>query len=185
MNKAYLDFELNKINFKNITLNKYEEKERDIELAGFIKSNYDNIVDNEVLLSNIHKKIINKSQMIKDVLTYELLYYTNKENRTTKEEVIDYVMKSLKRYQRIVAGFDLEDDEWIIYDSNNKRFKINNIENKVVLYNTCSYSNYSSTKMLINLITKYIKRNLDLNTDYEIIQDQNNKVSFVVLMIKF
>lgn len=162
----------------------YHEKPDVVE---HIHSNFNKILDNDVFAFNLFKQIINPAFVIKHLLEYELLCHVPDKKISDISVFINTIQCELKKYQGIVGGYDIEDDNWIVSDNTQNgsgRFKLT--DKQKCIYNTVeqAYSN-SSLRSFLEKFTDYIKRYADENIELKckIIDDDDNEISWIVFII--
>jgi hypothetical protein len=159
-----------------------------ITMASFIRSNCVDIRSNENMLFSVYKKIIPYEKILKDILTYEFLFYEPKDSEKvgTIDELINLSISELKKYQGIVGGFYIEDMEWLQCTSD-IRFKIK--PNQKIIYNTietCGSTDRDNVLFLkdfVNHMKRFIN-NDKITMSNKIFDDENNEISWILLVFE-
>lgn len=159
-----------------------------IQMASFIRTNCVDIKSNENMLFSVYRKIIPYEKILKDVLTYEFLFYEPKETEKvgTIDELINLSMSELKKYQGIIGGFYIEDTEWLRCETDS-RFKIK--PNQKIIYNTIETSgsterdNLLFLKNFVNHMKRFVN-NDKIFMSYKIFDDKNNEISWILLVFE-
>jgi hypothetical protein len=146
-------------------------------------------IDTE-LLKLYHNEIMTDNQRIKDILTFELLNYQPTDNHKSDSisELINITLNELKRYQNIVDECYFEDDEWIICNDNQNRFKMK--YNQMGVYNTINVVKYYKSKqglflkMFVKHINKFIFSNSKIIFDYKIYEDEGLKIKWILFLFE-
>ena len=167
----------------NNILNKFE-----------ITYNFNNTENNNILIDinydeqyirSEHNKIVDIKQCINEILYYQLLNPDTPENKLYKEEdIINFIIKTLEKYQLTTGGEMIEDTEWTVETNSSKRFKIK--ENESILYNTIINKD-NKTKLFMKNLMKYLKKYIDEDIffiDYKIINDELIDLYFIIIFIK-
>lgn len=157
-------------------------------LLTHIKTNFESIKLDDHELLTIHNKIMHKSTMIKNILTYELLYYVPQpsEQIETVQELSQLLISLLQRFQGVVGGFGIEDMQWILHNTTSTRFLIE--DKTLVLANTTTkvklYDGEISKFMdnVIDYASRYIK-NENLCINAKIINDYKNEIYWICIII--
>jgi len=154
------------------------------ELTNIIHE-YTHACDNDVEYAfTIFKKIVPYEKIIHELLTYDLLTYTSPVKVCSLDQFINIAIFALKKFQYRVGGYDIEDEEWILVDNNNQRFKIKN--NNKILYNSIGET-YNTTELewFLENITKYIQSHADekvFTVKNKIIEDEHHCISWVLFV---
>ena len=193
MEESYKKFSEKIYKFAEINLFKINNQIEIINISKNIHNNFENIVNNNTdeLINLYYEKIICKEKKIKDLLTYDLIYYQPEESDkiSTLEEIKNLAINELKKYQQIVGGYFLEDDVWIVVDNINPSERLKIRDNQIALYNTCNIklSNEPNQIWFIETFLKYIKKfiyNNSIKVKYDIFEDTNNNIAFVVIIFE-
>lgn len=156
----------------------------DTELGNFIKDNMLQIINNDILLMNIIKKIIPHDKLIKELMIFELLNSdpTNKINDML--ELIKTMQTELFKYNKLTEDIGFEDYIWLNCNKTT-RFKLKN--NQMAIFNTIPSYLYDDDKVewfmekFTDHIQKYISDD-SINVDYKIINDEINGVGWVLFI---
>lgn len=137
---------------------------------------------NENDICEIQKYITTQEKMEKEILTYHLINYTPKSKITNFDEIIEFTIKMLKRYQYKVGGYDIEDKDWIRINGENNRFVLK--KNQVLLYNSiasCDLKN--ETKRFMKYFTEYINRHFTGHPiKFKICENEKYKIHWIVII---
>jgi hypothetical protein len=139
---------------------------------------------NELL--NIFETIVPVKRFFKEIKTFEFLFIEPTEKVNTPEKLLDIAKITLKKYQYLVGGYNIEDIEWNIITESN----IFNIKNgEFLLVNTIDENKAYSKELLwfMEKITILLKKYVDNNKikiKYQIIDDENNKICWLVFIVK-
>lgn len=85
-------------------------------------------------LYELYKLITPTKYIIHDLLKYELMNISPLRVQVNVESFIELAMFYLNRYQHKAGGFSLEDSDWTVYTSSNKKYDIN--DNIVIFENS-------------------------------------------------
>ena len=161
-----------------------------IQIANNIKNNKNEIFSDIETLKNYHSQIITKAKMIKEILTYEMLFYNPSDKISTTNELIQICLDQLKQYQGIVGGYTIEDDTWLSIEVDNPRFKLK--KSQIGIYNTIKIDDCYDSDLIWFLkkftihIRKFIDPNLNLITfDYKLYEDSNNSIGWVLFVCEY
>ena len=176
------------VDFMPHELYKYASTNNSSDIAHLINMNLGHIKENDALLFNLYKKIKTKEEMYKDLLTYELINSDIEDkNKISKlDRLIKFTKNEFKKYQGIVGGYHIEDMEWGF--CNRKRFKLKNTQH--ALFNTIGIkyiSNDNDLDFLDNFknhIRKYISSSLSVKVYYKIINDNSNKIGWILFIFE-
>lgn len=160
--------------------------ECDRNMATYIHKNYVELLKNDQMLSDVHKKIITKQQMIKDIFTYDFLCYKPDidEKVSTIDKLANLTKMELARYQGVVGGYGIEDDEWL---NCTERFKLKS--NQRGIFNTCHQKlikNDDHTWFMRKII-KHMKKFIDtddIDIDYKMFDDEFNEIAWIVIVFE-
>jgi hypothetical protein len=137
---------------------------------------------------DIFKKIISKNYIIKNIVEYEFNNYTPDIKLSNMDDIIKLCLTDISKYQNVIGGFDLEDNEWIFSDEIEfKRFDLK--PNQKLIYNTLSQNNRNKENhYFIKKFVKYIKRHIDpesrINIYHKLIDDNVNEICWVVIVFE-
>ncbi len=155
-------------------------------IADVIRSTSNEIFINTDLLQEYHKQIISNTQMIKDVLTYEFLFYNPPDKIFNMNDLIDMAKKELVRYQGIIGGHKIEDNEWIDCNDSN-RFKLK--ASQIAIYNTMNRNDsYDSDNIwFLKSFSRHMRRfisedNYLLEFYYKLYDDERNDISWILFV---
>lgn len=156
------------------------------ETANYIYKNYKKILEDENLLKETHNKITSSRQMIKDIFTYDFLFYEppEAEKINTLDKLVDITRIELAKYQGIVGGYEIEDDEWL---DCTPRFKLK--ENQKGIFNTCTKKTIDNKdhiwflKNMIKRIKKFISNN-NICIKYDMFDDEFNEIIWIVFIFE-
>ena len=173
---------MNPYNEKNNFINKDSK-----ELVDFIHNNIDNT---ELVIQEAHK-VLSQDKLIKELLIFDLLNYSPKEEEKTNDMdiIISICVTALKKYQNRAGGYNIEDIDWIPANKESKRFKIKPTEK--VLYNSVRKKHYDTELVwfldsILEHVKKYILDDvLKANIKYKIEYDERNCVCWVVFLFLF
>ena len=134
----------------------------------------------------ILKKNITENELNKKIIEYE---FTQTKYRIINniKELINIFIKELKKYQTVLGGSNIEDEEWIVkYYPDKCRFKMR--KNTCVVYNTLSLNNmydksiFDFTNIMYDHIKKFTNK---INIVLKIIKDNNNDIIWIVYKFTF
>lgn len=154
-------------------------------LANQIRSSSDQLLSNFELIKTYHDKIMTNAQMIKDVLTYEFLFYDPEQKVSTTKDLFEIVKQEIHRYQSIVGGHKIEDNEWLDLEQSNKRFKLK--PSQIGIYNSLNKDDcYDSDlrwffKKFTNHVRKFIGSD-KITFDYKLYEDEFNNIGWVLFV---
>ena len=131
------------------------------------------------------KKIMPREKIMKELLTYDLLNYCPSRKVESFDEFVNVCIKSLKKFQWKVGGYNLEDKDWILNDKENKRFKIK--ENQKILYNTTE-KKYCDKELLwfLENVLEYLRKYVDENKftiKYNWIEDERFEICWIIIIL--
>lgn len=158
-------------------------------LAAEIRANYESISpigSNITLLDEYHKKITSHMQMLKDVLTYEFLFYTPDHKIDNLDELFHISDIEMKKYQGIIGGYHIEDTQWLVCDNEtSKRFKIG--PGQKAVYNSCDRENCFNDNLVwfLKQFKRHMKRfigNPNLTVDYKLYDDETNQIGWILFV---
>lgn len=182
MNKLYK--ETNKRN--EIFESKYLFKKTD-KIANEIRQSSNEIFSNTLLLKQFHEQIISNVQMLKDVVTYEFLFYNPETKIDNPNDLIEQTKNELSKYQGIVGGFKIEDNIWLDCKSNTNRFKLK--PNQFAIYNSINRNNIYDTnesyflKLFCQHMTRFIdESNFDLSFYYKVYDDEDSDIGWILFI---
>jgi hypothetical protein len=102
-------------------------------------------------IKSVHNLISSDNKLLKQIYLYQFL---NPEICETKieniEQLIIFVENTLKKFQWIVGGYLIEDNNWMLERKTSKRFRIN--ENDIIFVNTLDYYDDDTEIFMNNLI---------------------------------
>lgn len=150
------------------------------------RSTYDeNILNMNVEdLKNIYDKINTKQNIVKSILTYELLNYENDKKINDLSELIEIFRKTMERYQWIVGGYDIEDDEWILCN-NISKFCLK--PNQIALYNSTGENGYDNSELerFIKMIRNHMRKMTDkYDINYAIVEDKKYDIWWILYVFE-
>jgi hypothetical protein len=172
----------NKNNYKNI-----DSKETIDYIHNNIQNiqniqNLQNLHENEMLIQNVFLKIFSIEKIEKECLTFDLLNYSPTEKFENINNVINICIDALKKYQYKVGGYNIEDDDWILCDKNNNRFKVK--DNQKILYNSVHKKNFDRELVwFLDSILDYIKRHSNdekIDVKYSVFEDDKNCICWII-----
>jgi hypothetical protein len=123
-------------------------------------------------------------KIIKECFTFDLLNFVpDTENKiNTFDGIVEFAINTLKKYQYVVGGFNIEDSEWIVCGKNNNRFKVK--ENQKILYNSIYKKNCDRELIwFLESILNYIKihnNNNKIHIKYDIFEDKHNSICWII-----
>lgn len=193
-----MEFTLNKGNIEGSyekyshKIQKYEERNLFIHnndnnnIANDIHKNCNDIEDNSDFIDTYYEKIVSKEKKIRELLTFDLLYYEPNENEKVSDLVSlkNKTIEELAKYQGIVGGYNLED---LVWNDCNDRFTLK--DNQIGIFNTCAKNFIYDKdqiwfiKSLIKHIKKYVK-NDKLIADYKMFEDEHNSICWIILVFE-
>lgn len=138
----------------------------------------------EELYENI-KNIMTTEKIIKELLYFDLFYYKNGNTKISDiDGAVELCIKILKKFQYKVGGYEIEDIEWIVGDSECKRFLVGN--NQRILYNSIHKKDYNNNlvifiRAILNYIENYLNKNLDIK--YYVYEDDKNSIYWIIYRI--
>ncbi len=154
------------------------------ETTNDISKNKKQIFSDEDLLKNLFIKTCTKQQMIKQLLTYDLINSSvDKMISPTLESLMDKIKQDMEIYFRIVGGFSLEDD-WVDC-KNTKRFILK--DNQRAIFNTTELVNMYDKDLILFLkrFVNHIKKYTDkFSVKYKTILDHDNEIAWVLIIIE-
>lgn len=176
---AYESYSKKLLMFDNIDSFKTDDK-----ISKFINQNYKEILSNEKLLKDTHDKILSTEQMIKNIFIYDFLFYEPSEDEKvdTLENIINLAKNELAKFQGIVGGYDIEDEDWLFCTD---RFKLKS--NQIGLFNSCDrnlITNENHCWFLKNITTR-IKKFIsgdNIRVKYDMFDDEFNNIVWIVLI---
>jgi hypothetical protein len=163
--------------------NNYKQKDS-LETTNYIHNNINinNKNENENLLNDIILKIFTPEKIERELLTFDLLNYKSDKKKENIKDSINICSEALKKYQYIVGGYSIEDNEWILADKNSHRFKVK--ENQIILYNSVNKKNCDRELIwFLDSILDYTKRNIDekkIKIKYNIFEDEKNCMCWII-----
>lgn len=166
INKIKNDIEVINNKLKNKNLNKISE-----------------INDDEIILL---KQIMNQHEIKNKIIEYE---FTNTKPYIIDDvkELINFFIESLKKYQYILGGKSIEDDEWIIKHYNEEcRFKLK--DRMSIIYNTIGINNIYDTntfdfmEKMLNFIKQFTTQ---IQISLKVIKDDTNDIIWVVYLFQY
>jgi hypothetical protein len=160
----------------------------DANYARHIKNIFDTVKYDIDQLSSMHRKVVSQSQMIRDILTYEIQYLGPldvSEKVSTVQEMVKLLHDALNRYQGVVGGFNMEDKHWIDHNETSRQFKVTT--GVQVLANTTQRH-----ALIDGDITDFVQRIIlfasrftdTILLDYRIVEDTNNDIFWICFIIK-
>jgi hypothetical protein len=148
----------------------------------YIHNNINDIINNDESRKNIINKILSPEKIIKECLIYDLLNYEPTQKYSSVDEIIMIATDAFTKYQYKVGGYFIEDNEWIVADSNCHRFKVK--ENQKILYNSITKKNCDrETVWFLDSIMNYIKKHVDgksVNVRYSLFEDEKNFTCWII-----
>jgi hypothetical protein len=182
MEKAYLDFSLNSETFEDKHLFVLENSD---EIAKLIRVNYNSVVNDEQLLKSVFDKITQHKKMVREILTYEFLFYnpSNEEKINDINDLFQFAKTEMSKYQGIIGGYNLEDTEWV---NCNDRFSLK--DNQIGIFNTC-YENTLYDKDQLWFMKNFVTRikkfcGTNLTTDFKMFEDEENQICWLILVFE-
>lgn len=175
---------LSQLNSTTFNVSDYVDK--DEKLIEIIKNNKNELENNKNVLWNIYKKLIPKEKMLRDIITYEFLYDEPQTKYSNIDEIVKIALHELKKYQGVIGGFYIEDNEWI-ESTENTRFKSE--ENRKMIYNTIEtklcyeINQISFLKNFTKRMKKYVE-NKSILVDYKIIDDERHEICWVLFVFE-
>lgn len=159
-------------------------------ISKLIRESDQKIFTDETLLKSLHDKIMSNIQMIKNLLTYEFLFYTPENKISDQKELMSTAKNELFKYQGTVGGCKLEDVDWIDVDcqsSKNKKNRFKLKPNQIAIYNTMNRNDsYDSEQIwFIKSFTKHMKKfikNDSLSFYYKMYDDESNDISWILFI---
>jgi len=128
-------------------------------------------------------KVFNETDIMRELLKYELLYYEHNDHIETKKDFIEFVIATLHRYQLYTNGDLLESYEWSLYMENDKCIIKHDCP---ILLNTIQLQHFDDREIetfLLN-ITNYVNRATNkFKLSYRIIEDRDHEICWVILKI--
>jgi hypothetical protein len=146
-----------------------------------IEIDKNNIMD-EILIKDILLKIFSPEKIEKECLTFDLLNYSSNNIADMIDDAINTCIDALKKYQYKVGGYNIEDQDWILCDKNNVRFKVK--DNQKILYNSVHKKNCDRELVwFLDSILDYVKRHTDnekIKIKYSMFEDDHNCVCWII-----
>lgn len=180
--KSYESFSKRLRIFKHRNL--YDINNTTNNTANYIHKNYEQILQNEEILKETHSKITSKQQMIKDIFTYDFLFYSpdEKDKVSSIDELLNITKIELAKYQGIVGGYGIEDNQWLECGN---RFELKN--NQKGVFNTCLISLLKQADQLwfMKKLIKHMKKfanNTNLTIDFKLFSDEFNEIGWIVIV---
>jgi hypothetical protein len=159
----------------------------DLDLAEFIRTNESLIKNDDQFRLCVFKKIMNQSTLLKEIFTYEFLNYTPKEQTNDMVKLFNIMINDMHKYQGVVGGFNIEDQQWIICDGTT-RFKPK--DNQKAIYNSIQQFDCSdkSLKWYLKYFTRHIKKFIDPSSNiivnYKVFDDDHNEMCWIVFILE-
>ena len=157
---------------------------KDVDTANFIRHNITNIKNDDILLFSLVKKIRSKAEFIKDIIKYEFVYSNPDIQINNVNDFIIQTKKELNRYQGIIGGFNMEDNQWLDCVDGG-RFKLkpgkngiyNSIEKEACFDNDLKWF----LKNFVEHMKKFIK-STEINISYKIVDDDDNELCWILFL---
>lgn len=160
-------------------------KQQPDEIINLIHNDIDKINNDDVYAFHILKKIMPHNKVMKEILTFDLLNYHPNEKVNSLDELVQIAVRSFRRFQNKVGGFNIEDKDWIIVEKDNHRFRIK--DNQKVLYNSVDKRHCDKELVwFINNITTYIQNYADkdkFSVKYTVKEDNRYRICWVVIIV--
>jgi len=138
-------------------------------------------IDNIDLSFDVLQRIFPCDRIRKELMMYDLLHHKG-DPKSSIDEIIDFTTTTLKKYQYEVGGYDLEDNAWILCESDNHRFRVHD---KKIIYNSVPIKHDKcELKKFMNNIINYVTRHVIDNAckiNYKLIEDEGLCVSWVII----
>lgn len=186
--KEYLIENIKNSLFSNSTYyNNYNDKELCENIADFIRNNDSLIKTDDVASMCILKKIISKQMVMRELTTYEFMYYNPSKKYDDIHKLFNVGKIELEKYQGIVGGFNFEDSKWTICDTAT-RFKPK--ENQLCMYNSISKKDCRDIQLIwfiktyVNHMKKFIDDKINIMIDYKIMEDENNNICWTIIVFE-
>jgi hypothetical protein len=155
-------------------------------IANTIRNSSNELMSNTNLLKSVHEEIMSSVQMLKDVFTYEFLFYEPTIKILNASELLSMAQSELSRYQGIVGGYKIEDQEWIKCEQNS-RFKLN--PSQIGIYNTMTRDNsYSENQVwFIKAFARHMRKFISYDDNFlsfyhKIYDDESNDISWILFI---
>lgn len=183
INKNYL---INNLKKELYTSSKFLDDNKD--LSKYIHDNINLIKSEPDVMLHIYKKIISANYMIKNIIEYEFIYYEPEKKLSTMEDIIKLALTDISKFQNVIGGYDLEDNEWLNPDElTTKRFDLKT--NQKIIYNTLAQKNRNeNNNHFMKLYIKYIKRFISdesrISVTHKLINDDENEICWVIIMFE-
>ena len=160
----------------------------DNAIAKYIHENINLIKSEPDVMLHIYKKIISANHIIKNIVEYDFINYIPEKKINDIDMLIKLAIVDIYKFQNVIGGFDIEDNDWIIStETSIKRFNLNN--NQKVIYNTLEQRNKNEqNNNFIKMYVNYLKRHIDLdariNIYHNLIDDDKNEICWVVIIFE-
>lgn len=168
-------------NYSN-NVSKYDI-EKSKELAEYISVNYDTMDEYE--MRRIASKCMDINAVKKNILAFELKNYVPVNEITLSlDQYKGEAFKVFHRYQCKAGGFNLEDNEWILYDKSTPKYDVK--QNELLFENTISFvDEYDDDieEFLYYLIKRLSSIAKNISADLRYRQNDNSKVLSILIWI--
>jgi len=123
---------------------------------------------------------------------YEIKNMTNNIQINTYEELINYIIKNIKKYQIICEGI-FENEVWNIFNCTTST-KYNLKKNEIIIDNSVLYKNYFYAKNFMTLFANFLNKqicskslqnNENIKIGTNIIKDSYNKICWCIIYINY
>ncbi len=192
-NQILVEESYNVVNKNIITYDtRYSYTMTDKSIAQEIRNRYNDICTIEKnnidfdFVEQFHKKITSHTQMIKDILTYEFLFYDPVDKVYDLQSLMVTTISELAKYQGIIGGYNIEDSIWLQCTSEvQNRFKLKS--NQFAIYNSCdSDACYDKDqKWFLKNFVKHMKKWIgsdNLTIDYKLYDDETNEICWILIV---
>lgn len=157
-------------------------------LADQIRNSSNEILTNIEVVKSYHSKIMTDVHMIRDVLTYEFLFYNPKQKISIIEELLATTIQELNKYQGIVGGYKIEDNEWLLLKESNHRFKLK--PSQIGIYNTMDRNDCfdEGQTWFFKKFASHMRRficndtNNGITFDYKLYDDESNDIGWILFI---
>jgi hypothetical protein len=152
-------------------------------IADITHSKLITMIDNELELFCLLKHVFTKQQIILKLLEHELINYIPDSKILDINELIKQIFTILKKYNLLFIKY-LEDTEWELIDKS-EIFVIED-NTKVILNSINKYNkkNNDFITLMKNLISHINRYTISNNAKYKIIDDEQHEIVWVLIIVK-
>lgn len=156
------------------------------EILEYISKNKDKICCDKEVAYDIYKKIIPYEKTLEKIFMFDFVCGKSNSNVNTLENTFSLLISELSKFQGLVGGFEIDDEDWLIC-TENTRFKP--LKNQKAIYNTVETFNVTNKlTWFLNMLIKRINQSIEIESNikihHKIYEDEKREISWIVIIVE-